>query len=106
MSQIDIASERNEIKNTKDCYLKVALLVALDDGLPSNATFCNQGDRGWLYRVKPVISCFQECCGGKMSTFCVKYANVNLSGNFKCADDVDHTTSFVTIADPFSTKFY
>jgi hypothetical protein len=87
---IDIASERNEIKNTKDYYTKVALLVALDDGLPSNATFCNQGDRRWLYRVKPVISCFRECCGGRMSIFCVKYTNVNLSGNFKCADGVNH----------------
>jgi hypothetical protein len=42
---IDIASEQNEIKNTKDYYLEVELLVALDDRLPSNASFCNQGDR-------------------------------------------------------------
>jgi hypothetical protein len=25
-----------------------------------------------------------------MSILCVKYTNVNLLGNFKCADDVDH----------------
>jgi hypothetical protein len=46
---IDVASEQKEIKNTKDCYFKVALLVAIDDRLFSSANFCNQGDRRWLY---------------------------------------------------------
>jgi hypothetical protein len=55
-NSIDIASERNETKKTKDCYLKVALLVALDDGLPSNATFCNQRDRRWLFFLRHFFS--------------------------------------------------
>ena len=86
----DITTQREEIKMENNYLRKLSLLVSLHDDLPVCATFAKPGDRRWYYRVKPVISCFRECCGGEMANFQEKYTHLNLSRKFKCADGLDH----------------